>query len=98
MSYKEIPDVTLKMIIDSKIIKIGTKVYASSDNNIVGTINKEGAIILDIENEKRIFPYPSGAARAITKTSVNGWKFWKTLENGQFKELSNYKEKYKREE
>ena len=98
MSYIEIPDVTLKMIIDSKIIKIGTKVYASSDNNIVGTINKEGAIILNIGNEKRVFPFPSGAARAITKTSVNGWKFWKILDNGQFNELSNYKEKYKREE
>lgn len=95
MNYNEIPDVTLKMILDIGILKIGTRVYASPDNKITGTLDKEGSITLNIENEIKIFPFPSGAARSITKTSVNGWKFWRVLENGNYNELSYYKEKYK---
>ncbi|MBG6111680.1 hypothetical protein IWX84_002567 [Flavobacterium sp. CG_9.10] len=95
MNYKEIPDITLKMILDIGILRIGTRVYAYTDNKITGTLDKEGAITLDLENETKIFPFPSGAARAITKTSVNGWKFWRVLENGHYNELSYYKEKYK---
>jgi hypothetical protein len=95
MNYDEIPDVTLKMILDIGILKIGTRVYSYPDNKITGTIDKEGAITLNMENEIKIFPFPSGAARSITKTSVNGWKFWRVLENGHYNELSYYKEKYK---
>ena len=95
MNYKEIPDITLKMIIDAGIIAIGTKVYAYPDNKIFGTLDEEGAITVNICTELKTFPFPSGAARAIIKTSVNGWKFWRILENGQYNELSYYKEKYK---
>ena len=98
MDYEEIPDITLKIIIDVGIIDIGTKVYAYPDNKIIGTLDKEGAITLSLENETRTFPFPSGAARAITKTSINGWKFWRILENGEYHELSYYKEKYKQTE
>jgi hypothetical protein len=95
MTYKEIPDITLKMIIDTGIIKIGTKVYSSPNNEIVGTLDKEGAITFEIDNEIKTFPFPSGAGRAITKTSINGWKFWRILEDGIYNELTYYKEKYK---
>lgn len=95
MKYKEVPDITLKMIIDSGLIKSDTKVYASSDNSIIGTINKDGSINLFIDNQEKIFPFPSGAARAIVKTSVNGWKFWRILEHGEYKELSSFKKEYK---
>ena len=95
MIYNELPDVTLKMILDIGILKIGTRVYAYPDNKIIGTLDKEGAITLNIENETKTFPFPSGAARSITKISVNGWKFWRVLENENYNELSYYKEKYK---
>lgn len=96
MKYKELPDITLKMLIEARVIKTGTKVYAESNNSIVGKLDKEGAITLIIDNVEKTFPYPSGAARAIAKTSVNGWKFWRILENEQYIELSYYKELYKK--
>ncbi|MFI1745943.1 hypothetical protein [Thalassobellus sediminis] len=95
MKYRETPDITLKMIIEAGIIKIGTKVYSSPKNEIVGTLDKEGAITFEIDNVMKTFPFPSGAGRAITKTSINGWKFWRILDNGIYNELSYYKEKYK---
>ncbi|MHA7832139.1 MAG: restriction system modified-DNA reader domain-containing protein [Flagellimonas sp.] len=95
MKYKEIPDITLKMIINAGIIKVGTKVYSSPNNEIIGTLDKEGAITLEIDNEMKTFPFPSGAGRAITKISVNGWKYWRILDNGTYNELSYYKEIYK---
>lgn len=98
MAYKEIPDITLKMIIKAGIIKTGTEVYSSPNNEIIGTIDKEGAITLKIDNAVKTFPFPSGAARAITKTSINGWKYWRILDNGVYNELSHYKEKYRQTE
>lgn len=47
MNYNEIPDVTLKMILDIGILKIGTRVYAYPENKITGTLYKEGAITLN---------------------------------------------------
>ena len=57
MAYKEIPDITLKMIINAGIIKIGTKVYSSPNNEIIGTLDKEGAITFEIDNEMKTFPF-----------------------------------------
>ncbi len=95
MKYDEIPDISLKMIIDAGLIKPDINVYAASDNKIVGKLNGEGAIILVLNNKEKVFPFPSGAARAIVRTSVNGWKFWRILENGNYKELSDFKKEYK---
>ncbi len=96
MTYKEVPDITLKMIINAGIIKSGTKVYSSPNNEIIGTLDKEGAITFEIDNEIKTFPFPSGAGRAITKTSINVWKYWRILDNGVYNDLSYYKEKFKR--
>ena len=87
MAYKEIPDITLKMIINVGIIKIGTKVYSSPNNEIIGALDKEGVITFEIDNEMKTFPFPSGAGRATTKTSINRWKYWRILDNGIYKEL-----------
>lgn len=95
MKYKEVPDITLKMIIERGIIQVGTKVYSSPDYKTVGTLDKEGAITFKINNKIKTFPYPSGAARALTKTSVNGWIYWSILEKGKYYDLSYYKEKYR---
>lgn len=83
------------MIIDVGLIKPNTKVYASTTNDINGIINKDDSLSLRINDKEINFPYPSGAARAITKTSVNGWIFWRILDNGEYKELKSYKDKYK---
>ena len=64
------------------------------DNKIIGTLDKKGAITISLENKTITFPFPSGAARAITKTSVNCWKYWRILENGKYHEISYFKEKY----
>lgn len=95
MKYKETPDITLKMIINAGIVKTGTKVYSSPNNEVVGILDKEGAITIKINDEIKTFAFPSGAGRAITKKSINGWKYWRILDNGTYNELSYYKEKYK---
>ena len=77
MKYEEKPDIELKKLIDEGFIKPDIKVYATSNQNIEGVLNKDGAIILKIDGSEKIFPFPSGAARAIVNLSVNGWKFWK---------------------
>jgi len=94
MKYEEKPDIELKNLIDEGYIKPNTKVYASSNEKIEGLLNKDGAIILKIEGEEKIFPFPSGAARAIVNRSVNGWKFWKIKENDDYVELSVLKKRY----
>ena len=94
MNYREIPGITLKMIIDSGIIKPDTKVYATTNHQITGNINRDGSITLTFDHQLKTFPFPSGAARAIVKTSTNGWLFWKILDAGHYKELSYFKNEY----
>lgn len=94
MKYPEVPDITLKMIIDSGLIKPDTKVFASSNPEISGKINQDGSISLFIDNQQKNFPFPSGAARSIVKISVNGWIFWKIMDSGQLKDLSHFKKEY----
>jgi len=94
MKYEEKPDIELNKLIDEGFIKPNTKVYATSDQNIEGLLNKDGAIVLIINGREKIFPFPSGAARAIVNLNVNGWKFWKIKENDKFIELSEIKRRY----
>lgn len=91
MKYEEKKDIELKKLIEEGLIKPNSKVYASSVEKTEGIINKNGSISLTINGEEKNFPYPSGAARAIVKLSVNGWKFWKIKENDRFVELSEIK-------
>ena len=97
MKYTEVPDITLKMIIDSGLIKPDTKVYAAINPDVIGNINHDGSISLFIDKQQKTFPFPSGAARAIVKTSVNGWIFWRIMDSGKLKELSHYKKEYIRQ-
>jgi hypothetical protein len=94
MMYNEIPDITLKTLIDDGFIKPDTNVYAATNNSIIGRLNKDGAIILKVEGTEKTFPFPSGAARAIVKLSVNGWKFWRIKEDDKYIELSEIKKEY----
>ena len=96
MSYNEFPDITLKMLIEAGAILPNTKVYASKDHEIVGNINSDGSISLIINNQEKKYPFPSGAARAITKSSVNGWLFWRINISGAYIELANIKKDYQR--
>lgn len=95
MKYLEQQDITLEMIIKAGILKSGITLYAASDNNVTGTLNADGSITLSIDGNPKIFPYPSGAARAIRNISVSGWVFWKVMEDGQLIELLSYKKKFK---
>lgn len=94
MKYEEKSDIGLKNLIDEGFIKPNTKVYASSNEKIEGLLNKDGAIILKIDGVEKIYPFPSGAARAIVNLSVNGWKFWRIKENEDFFELAEIKKRY----
>jgi len=92
VEYLEQQDITLSMVIDAGLLKPGIIVYAASDTNITGLLNEDGSIELIINGIKKIFPYPSGAARAVRNISVSGWVFWKVKENGKLVELLKYKQ------
>lgn len=95
VKYLEKQDVTLEMIIKASLLSPGTLLYAACDSSIVGKLNVDGSITLNIDGASKNFPYPSGAARAVRKISVSGWVFWKVKENDKFIELIAYKERYK---
>ncbi|WP_262914615.1 hypothetical protein [Pontibacter vulgaris] len=94
MSYNEIPSITLSMLIEKGIIEAGSEVVAAIDDEIRGTLNKNGSITLVIDDERKRYPFPSGAARAVTNTSVNGWIFWRILENGVYRDLAYFRKKF----
>lgn len=94
MNHLEVHDITLRMIIEAGLIKAETKVFAATDDKISGVLNSDGSITLNIDNQPKNFPFPSGAARSITKTSVSGWIFWKIDDNGRINDLLFYKKKY----
>jgi hypothetical protein len=94
VAYLEQQDITLDMIIKVGLLKPGTTLYAASDNSATGTLNSDGSITLIIDGFERIFPYPSGAARAIRNISISGWVFWKVREGEKLIDLLSFKQKY----
>ncbi|MFD1257882.1 hypothetical protein ACFQ3S_13825 [Mucilaginibacter terrae] len=94
MKYQEQQDVTLEMLIQAGIIQAGTTLFAASDSNITGTLNANGSITLMIDGKEKLFPYPSGAARAIRNVSVSGWTFWRIKKDQEFVELLKIKQRY----
>jgi hypothetical protein len=94
VKYAEQADVTLEMIINAGILQPGTKLYAASDNKVTSTLNVDGSVTLELNGEEKIYPYPSGAARAVRNISVSGWVFWRVMEDGRFIELTEFKHRY----
>ncbi len=90
----EISSITLKMLLDTGILKAGTRLYAESDNSIVANLSPDGNIVLNINNEVIVKQSLSGAARAITGKSLNGWLFWSIDESGVMQTLSFFRSKY----
>ena len=95
MSDIEISSVTLKMLLDAGILKAGTRLYAESDNSVVANLEPDGNIRLNIDNEVVVKQSLSGAARALTGKSINGWLFWSVSESGALRTLSSFRYKYK---
>jgi hypothetical protein len=88
------PSITLAMIIEKGFIPAGSSVYASSEKKIVGVLNTDGSITIELHGKSLNFPYPSGAARAIEKRSLNGWLYWKIKEGENYRDLDYYRNKY----
>lgn len=95
MGFIEITNITLKMIVNSGLIKPDTTIYSLSQPQVMGKINTDGSITLVINNQNKTFISPSGAAREVVKLSVNGWTFWKIFIDNEYKELSILREKFK---
>jgi len=91
----DLTEITLKMLLDAGIIEKGTVLYSDTNPTKTAKINSEGCIEVNIDGSTKIFPFPSGAARAIVNLSVNGWKFWKVKIKNEFKEISELRQLYK---
>lgn len=88
-------EITLKMLLDESIIEKGTVLYSNTNPIKTAKINSDGCIELNIDGSPKIFPFPSGAARAVVNLSVNGWIFWRIKVNNELKELSELRQLYK---
>lgn len=83
------------MLLESGLVEPGTIIYSDTKPVKTAKINSDGLISIDIDGNRKLYPYPSGAARAIVNLSVNGWTFWKIKINGELKEISYLRTIYK---
>lgn len=71
-------EITIKMLLESGLVEPGTIIYSDTKPVKTAKINSDGLISIDIDGNRKLYPYPSGAARAIVNLSVNGWTFGKS--------------------
>lgn len=67
----------------------GTKFRATYKGRLYEAVVDDGALLMDGKREKST----SGAARAVTGTSVDGWRFWECKMPGSdsWRPISEYK-------
>lgn len=90
----ELTEITLKMIVDSGILKPETTIYSSTKQPVSGKINNDGSITVSFNKKYKSL---SGAAKSITGSNINGWRFWQVRVNDEFKELTFFREEYKKQ-
>jgi hypothetical protein len=90
-------EITIKMLLESGLITPGTILYSDTNPVKTATINSDGLISIDVDGNRKFFPYPSGAARALVNLSVNGWTFWKIKVNGELEKISHLRIIYKKQ-
>lgn len=96
MSFIDFTSITLKMLIDSHILKPGQVIYPMKGKmKVEGVLNEDGTISMTINTKIRHFLSPSGAAKAVENKSVNGWIYWGVKENNALVELSTFRLKFK---
>lgn len=86
--------ITLKMILESGILKPNSELFVLSNSEVEGILNADGSITVYLNGLKKVFPYPSGAARYVEKKSINGWLYWYVNTEGEKQSLSFYRDKY----
>jgi len=91
----DLTEITLKMLLDDGVIEKGTVLYSETNPIKTAKINPDVFIDLNIDGTQKLYPFPSGAARALVNLSVNGWKFWKVKINNELKEISELRQIYK---
>ncbi len=94
-NINDLTEITLKMLLEEGIIEKGTIFYSDTNPTKTAKINSDGLIELNIDGSQKLYPFPSGAARALVNLSVNGWKFWKVKINDEFKVISELRQIYK---
>lgn len=97
MLHLETHCITLQNLLDAGILKAGIRIYAETDSNLIATLSHSGNILLDINGSIVEKQSLSGAAKAITGKSINGWLFWKAEEAGRLETLSFFRDKYQQE-
>src|SRR5665213_2493507 len=87
---KSSPRVTLADLIGANLLDPGTTVFArAAFDSKPATLLPDGR--LDVDGET--YDSPSGAAKAVTGKSTNGWWFWR-LEPGSRRSLSDLLQEY----
>jgi len=88
------PTITLEMIINQGLISPDIPVYGPNRETSSGILNANGSISITVLGKAKTYPYPSGAARAIEKMSLNGWLYWHINDNGTYRNLDYFRKKY----
>jgi site-specific DNA-methyltransferase (adenine-specific) len=75
-------------LVASGEIKVGTVLFHTArihpDRHVTARVVSTGIKLGD-----RVFPSPSGAAEAVTRSPTNGWTFWRVRPSGQ--QLSQFR-------
>jgi hypothetical protein len=87
--------VTLKDLIDTKLIKVGQIIYREyKGRKYEGKILEDGSVEL-LHNGKK-FPSLNSAIKNITDTPLDAWFFWKSKrESGTECLLNDFREEYR---
>ncbi|WP_300601966.1 hypothetical protein [Niabella sp.] len=86
--------VTLKMILEKGILQANVKLTSMSNPEVEGVLNEDGSITVVANGKKKIFSFPSGAARYIERKSINGWIYWQIALKDVKYNLSHYRDLY----
>jgi len=96
MPLVEMTSITLKMLIDAGVLIPGQVIHPiKGSRQVEGVLNEDGTISLNIDTRGKRFNSPSGAAKAVENSSINGWIYWGVKEQGNMVELSVFRQKLK---
>lgn len=83
----ELTEVTIKDLVDSRILKPGTELFLDNIENKCYSckVNNDSKLVVNYKNSTKEWDYPSGAAKSIINISINGWIKWFLLDDNNDK-------------
>ena len=83
----QLTEITIKDLVDNQILKSGTRLFLDNfdSDKYSCEITEDAMLLIEFNNSIKKWPFPSGAAKSITKISINGWIKWFLLDDNNDK-------------